>query len=81
MPQISACSKEKEIRTWLVYSLASASWHRSSGLSVTQGTPHNVLAGDWISEGVAEVTVAWRKREIRQHKSVGKQAALLLLLM
>lgn len=53
----------------------------SSGLPVTRGTSHNVLAGGWVSEGTAEVPVAWRKRETRQHKSVGKQAALFLLLV
>lgn len=73
MPQISACIKEKEIRAWLAYSLVPASWHRSGGLPVTRGTSLCGLAGDWISEGTAEVAVAGGKRETRPHKSEGNR--------
>lgn len=53
----------------VVNSLVSASWHQSGGVAVTRGRSRNVLAG------------AWRKRKARGQKSVGNQAALVLLVV
>lgn len=68
MPRISACIKEKAIRAWCQPA--------GTGVVPSQSLEahHSVLPGDWVSQGTAEVTVPWGKRETRQPKSVGKQA-------